>query len=130
VRKDHLGTHVAEEKNDVPLLLAPLVAVVGEIDQGSKKMKVNVQVVGLTALYEALRRNEKIEVEFPGKTVRELIDALVGEFGTNVRKALLNEKGDFNAGIRVLLNGVIYPVETIMRAILKAGDTLIIKAPS
>ena len=93
-------------------------------------MKVNVQVVGLTALYEALRRNEKIEVEFPGKTVRELIDALVGEFGTNVRKALLNEKGDFNAGIRVLLNGVIYPVETIMRAILKAGDTLIIKAPS
>lgn len=130
MRKDHLGTHVAEEKNDVPLLLAPLVAVVGEIDQGSKKMKVNVQVVGLTALYEALRRNEKIEVEFPGKTVRELIDALVGEFGTNVRKALLNEKGDFNAGIRVLLNGVIYPVETIMRAILKAGDTLIIKAPS
>jgi hypothetical protein len=93
-------------------------------------MKVNVQVIGLTAVYEALRRNEKIEVEFPGKTVRELIDALVGEFGTNVRKALLNENGDFKAGIRVLLNGVIYPVETIMRAILKAGDTLIFKAPS
>jgi hypothetical protein len=109
---------------------APLVASAAEADQGSKKMKVNVQVAGLTALYEALRRNEKIEVEFPGKTVRELIDALVGEFGTNVRNALLNEKGDFNGGIRVLLNGVIYPVETIMRAILKAGDTLIIKAPS
>jgi hypothetical protein len=93
-------------------------------------MKVNVQIVGLTALYEALRRNEKIEVEFPGKSVRELIDALVGEFGTNVRKVLLNEKGDFNAGIRALLNGVIYPAETIMRAIPKAGDTLIIEAPS
>ena len=93
-------------------------------------MKVNVQVVGLTAVYEGLRRNEKIEVEFPGKTMRELIDALVEEFGTDVRKALLNENGDFKAGIRVLLNGVIYPVETIMRAILKAGDTLLFKAPS
>jgi molybdopterin converting factor small subunit len=93
-------------------------------------MKVNLQVVGLTTIFEALRRNEKIEVEFPGKTVQELIDALVAEFGTNVRKALLNENGDFNAGIRVLLNGVIYPVETIMRAILKQGDTLIFQAPS
>jgi hypothetical protein len=93
-------------------------------------MKVNLQIVGLAAVYEALRRNEKIEVEFPGKTVRELIDALVGEFGTNVRKALFNENGDFNAGIRVLLNGVIYPVETIMRAILKEEDTLIFQAPS
>ena len=93
-------------------------------------MKVNLQVVGLATVYEALRGNEKIEVEFHGKTVRELIDALVEEFGTDVRKALLNEKGDFKIGIRILLNGVIYPVETIMRAILKAGDTLIFKAPS
>jgi len=93
-------------------------------------MKVNVQIVGLTTVYEALRRNEKIEVEFPGKTVRELIDVLVGEFGTNVRKTLLNGNGDFNRRIRVLLNGVIYPVETIMRVILKAGDTLIFKVPS
>jgi molybdopterin converting factor small subunit len=93
-------------------------------------MKVNVQVVRLAAVYEALGRNEKIEVEFPGETVRELIDTLVGEFGTNVRKALLNQNGDFNVGIRILLNGVIHPVETIMRAILKEGDTLIFRAPS
>jgi hypothetical protein len=58
----------------------------GEIDQEKKKMKVNVQVVGLTAVYEALRRNEEIEVEFPGKTMRELIDALVGEFGNECKK--------------------------------------------
>jgi hypothetical protein len=130
VRKDHQATPVVEERNDVLRHPAPRAEPAGGIDQGSQKMKVNVQVVGLTALYEALRENEKIEVKFPGKSVRELIDALVGEFGTNVRKALLNEKGDFKAGIRVLLNGVIYPVETIMRAILKAGDTLIFKAPS
>ena len=93
-------------------------------------MKVNLQIVGLAAVYEALRRNEKIEVEFPGKTVQELIDALVAEFGTNVRKALLNENGDFNAGIRLLLNGVVYPIENCMRAALSNGDTLVFRAPS
>jgi hypothetical protein len=93
-------------------------------------MKVNVQAIGLPNLYEALRRNEEVEVQFPGKTMRELIDALMEAFGTNVRKVLLNENGDFNPRIRVLLNGVIYPVETVMRAILKAGDTLTFEAPS
>ena len=93
-------------------------------------MKVNVQVVGLATVYEALRGNEKIELEFPGETVRELIDVLVGEFGTNVRKALLNENGDFNPRIRVLINGVIYPTENCMRAALENGDTLVFTAPS
>ena len=132
MRKEHLGTPVAEERNAAPLHPAPLAAAAGEIDHGSEKMKVNLQVVGLATVYEALRGNEKIEVEFSGNTVRELIDALVGEFGTNMRKALLNENGDFNPRIRirVLLNGVIYPVETIILAILKQGDTLIFKAPS
>jgi molybdopterin converting factor small subunit len=106
------------------------VAVVGEIDQGSKKMKVNVQVVRLATVYEALGKNEKIEVEFPGETVRELIDVLVGRFGTNVRKALVKENGDFNPRIRVLVNGVIYPTENCMRAALKNGDTLVFRAPS
>jgi hypothetical protein len=93
-------------------------------------MKVRVGVSGLPTLYEALRGNEKVEIEFLGKTVRELIDALVEEFGNDVRMALLNGKGDFKVGIRILLNGGIYPVETIMRAILKAGDTLLFRAPS
>jgi hypothetical protein len=118
------------ERNDVLPHPAPLAPVAGEIDQEVKKMKVNVQVVGLTALYEALRRNEKIEVEFPGKTMRQLIDALEGQFGTNVRKSLLSENGDFNPRIRVVINGVIYSPENCVRAALNNGDTLIFRAPS
>jgi hypothetical protein len=119
-----------EERNDVRPHPAPLVAAVGGIDQGSKKMKVNVQVVGLAMVYEALRGNKKIEFEFPGETVRELIDVLVREFGTNVRKTLLNENGDLKPRIRILINGVIYPTENCMRAALSNGDTLVFKAPS
>jgi molybdopterin converting factor small subunit len=119
-----------EERNDVRPHPAPLVAAAGGIDRGSKKMKINVQVVRLATVYEAMGKNEKIEVEFPGKTMRELIDALVEEFGTDVRKALLNEKGNFSPRIRVLVNGVIYPTENCMRAVLKNGDTLVFRAPS
>jgi sulfur carrier protein ThiS len=130
VRKDHQATHAVEERNDALPHPAPLAAAVGEIDQEVKKMKVNVQVVGLATVYEALRGNEKIEVEFSGNTVQELIDVLVGEFGNNVLKALLKENGDFNPRIRVLVNGVIYPTENCMRAALKSGDTLVFRAPS
>ena len=130
MRKDHLATPVAAERNDVRPHPAPLAAAAGEIDHGLKKMKVNVQVVGLTTVYDALRGNEKIEVEFSGKTMRELIDVLVKEFGTNVRKTLLNENGDLKPRIRILINGVIYPTENCMRAALSNGDTLVFKAPS
>jgi len=130
VANSYPGIPVAVERNDVLPRPAPLVAVVGEIDQGSKKMKVNVQVVRLATVYEALGKNEKIEVEFPGETVRELIDVLVERFGTNVRKALLKENGDFNPRIRVLVNRVIYPTENCMRAALKNGDRLVFRAPS
>ena len=130
MRKEHLGTPVAAERNAAPLLHAPREVDADEIDQGAKKMKVNVQVVGLATVYEALRGNEKIEVEFSGKTMRELIDVLVKEFGTNVRKTLLNENGDLKPRIRILINGVIYPTENCMRAALSNGDTLVFKAPS
>ena len=93
-------------------------------------MKVRVEVSGLASLYEALKRNTTVQVEFQGRTVRELMDVLVVEFGSDVRRAVLNNKGDFKFEIRILLNGVIYPVETIMRAPLRDGDTLVFRAPS
>jgi hypothetical protein len=93
-------------------------------------MKVRVEVSGLPALYEALKRNTVVEVEFQGRTVRELMAVLVVKFGSDVGKTLLNDKGDFKFEIRILLNGVIYPVETIMRAPLHDGDTLVFATPS
>jgi len=93
-------------------------------------MKVTVKFIGLALAHEGLRESEKRRVEFQGQTVRELIDLLIRKFGTNVRKALLNEKGDFKAEIRILLNGVIYPAETVMRASLRDKDTLAFRAPS
>jgi hypothetical protein len=92
-------------------------------------MKVNIEIAGLP-LYKTFGKNKKIEFEFPGKTLRELTDALVRRFGFEVKKFLLDKNGDVDVEIRVLLNGATYLSENRMQTSLNEGDTLIFKAPS
>jgi molybdopterin converting factor small subunit len=94
-----------------------------------RKMKVNIETAGLP-LYKTFGKNKKIEFEFPGKTVRELMDALVRKFGFEIKKFLLDKNGDVDVEIRVLLNGATYLSEDRMQTPLNEGDTLIFKAPS
>jgi len=92
-------------------------------------MRVNIEIAGLP-LYKAFGKSKKIELDFPGKTLRELIDAMVRKFGFEVKKFLLDKNGDIDIDIRVLLNGATYLSENRMQACLNDGDTLIFKAPS
>jgi hypothetical protein len=94
-----------------------------------RKMKVNIEIAGLP-LYKTFGKNKKIEFEFPGKTLKELIDALARKFGFEIKKFLLDKNGDIDMDIRVLLNGATYLSENRMQASLDDGDTLIFKAPS
>jgi molybdopterin converting factor small subunit len=92
-------------------------------------MRVNIEIAGLP-LYKTFGKNKKIEFEFPGKTLKEMIDALVRKFGFEVKKFLLDKNGDIDMDIRVLLNGATYLSENRMQTSLNDGDTLIFKAPS
>jgi len=92
-------------------------------------MKVNIEIAGLP-LYKTFGKNKKIELEFPGKTLKELIDAMVRKFGFDVKKFLLDKKGDIDMDLRVLLNGATYLSENRMQTSLNDGDTLLFKAPS
>jgi hypothetical protein len=92
-------------------------------------MKVNVEIAGLP-LYKTFGKNKKIEFEFTGQTLKELINALVRKFGFEVKKFLLDGNGDIDMDIRVLLNGATYLAENRMQASLNDGDTLLFKAPS
>jgi hypothetical protein len=94
-----------------------------------RKMKVNIEIAGLP-LYKTFGKSKKIEFEFPGKTLKELIDALSRKFGFDIKKFLLDKNGDIDLDIRVLLNGTTYLSENRMQASLNDGDTLIFKAPS
>jgi hypothetical protein len=92
-------------------------------------MKVNIEIAGLP-LYKTFGRNKKIEFEFPGETLKELMDALVRKFGFDVKKFLLDKNEEIDMDIRVLLNGATYLSENRMRRSLNDGDTLTFKAPS
>ena len=92
-------------------------------------MKVNIEIAGLP-LYKAFGKSKKIEFEFPGKTLKELIEAMVRKFGFDVKKFLLDKNGDVDIEIRVILNGATYLSENRMQICLNDGDTLTFKAPS
>ena len=92
-------------------------------------MRVNIEIAGLP-LYKTFGKSKKMEFEFPGKTLRELMDALVRKFGFEVKKFLLDKNGNVGVEIRVLLNGATYLSENRMQTCLNEGDTLIFKAPS
>ena len=81
-------------------------------------------------LYKTFGKNKKIEFEFLGKTLQELIDSLVRKFGFEVKKFLLDKNGIIDMDIRVLLNGATYLTENRMQASLSDGDTLLFKSPS
>lgn len=92
-------------------------------------MRVNIEIAGIP-LYKTFGKSKKIEFEFPGKTLKELMDALVRKFGFEIKKFLLDKNGDIDMDIRVLLNGATYLSENRMQASLNDGDTLVFKAPS
>jgi molybdopterin converting factor small subunit len=92
-------------------------------------MKVNIEIAGLP-LYKTFRKSKNIEFEFPGETLKELMDALVRNFGFEVKKFLLDKNGEIDMDIRVLLNGATYLSENRMQTSLNDGDTLTFKAPS
>ena len=93
-------------------------------------MKVNVEETGLATLYAALKKNKRVEVEFLGNTLGELIDAMVKQYGGSVKKALLDDKGDLDTEIRILLNGSTYLDGSRKEISLNEGDTLSFRALS
>lgn len=120
------------EKNAAPPRLAPQGVVADEakfLKGGKGKMKVNIEIGGLP-LYKTFGRNKKIEFEFSGKSLKELMDSLVKRFGLDVKKFLLDKNGDVDMEIRVLLNGTTFLSGDRMQTSLNDGDTLLFKAPS
>jgi len=87
-------------------------------------MKVNLKFNGMPILYKTLNKKKEMEIDFPGKTLRELIVRLTGKYGVPMQKALLDKNGNVDVEIRVVLNNTTYLTEGRMEAILNDGDTL------
>jgi molybdopterin synthase sulfur carrier subunit len=87
-------------------------------------MKVNLKLF-LPTLPEVIGSKE-LEVEFAGTTVNELVDHLIASYGNNAKQALLDEQGNLDPMIQVLLNGEKWITSDQLDMPLENGDDLVL----
>jgi MoaD family protein len=87
-------------------------------------MKVHLRI-HLPMLAEALGRRE-LEVEFAGQTVSDLVEHLAAQHGRKARQALLDETGELDPIIQVLLNGEQWVTHDRLDTPLQDGDQVML----
>ena len=88
-------------------------------------MKIKVELLGLPTLSSLI--GKRSEVEITGETVTDLVAHLVKRYGHKVRQILLDQKGDLDSTIQVIVNEESFmPREEISLRTLQDGDKVII----
>ncbi len=88
-------------------------------------MKIHFKIEGLALLYKILNKKKDLEIEFPGATLRDFVNGLIKKYGPGVKKALLDQKGEIDMELRVVVNYSNYlQYGQRMDAPLNEGDTL------
>jgi len=91
-------------------------------------MKVHLAVRGVHPLYKIFGKKKDIDFEFPGNTMKDLVKGLIGAYGNDVNKALLDAHGDIDMELRVFVNNkddhLLYGQR--LNRVLNEGDTVYI----
>jgi molybdopterin converting factor small subunit len=87
-------------------------------------VKVELRLMALPALARALG-GKKVEVEFAGETVADLLNHLVERHGKAAREALLDEEGELDFIIQILVNEQQWIAHDDLEVPLKEGDSVI-----
>ncbi len=87
------------------------------------KMKICVETIGLPTLAKVIGR--KVDMEFAGQTLGELISHIKSRYGKKASDILFNKKGELDETIQVILNddGFIQR-EELLETRLKQGDVV------
>ena len=67
-------------------------------------MKIHLKIEGLAPLYKILNRKKELDFEFNGNTLRDFTNGLIRKYGPGVQKALLDQKGEIDMELRVVVN--------------------------
>jgi hypothetical protein len=88
-------------------------------------MKIHLKIRGLPQLYKVMDKKKDVDFEFSGCTVGDFVRGLVGKYGPVVKKALLDQNGDIDMELRVVLNDRTFLMHgERMNTTLQEGDTL------
>jgi hypothetical protein len=92
---------------------------------GGFPMKVHLRIEGLAGLYKIFNKKKALDFDFPGNTLRDFTHALIRNYGPGVKKAILDQKGEIDMELRVVVNQSDYlSYGERMDAPLHDGDTL------
>lgn len=87
-------------------------------------MKIKVEVKGFPTVADVMGR-KTVELDMEGRTVRDVIENLIGLYGRKVKEAFYDEKGRFDPIIQVALNGKTFvSPEELEKPLLREGDTV------
>lgn len=67
---------------------------------------------------------KRVELDFPGNTIKDVIDELIRLYGKKVREVFYDEKGDFDVMIQMTVNGKTFISANQHQSPLNEGDTL------
>ena len=67
-------------------------------------MKVHLKIEGLAPLYKILNKKKELDFEFNGNTLRDFTNGLIRKYGPGVQKALLDQQGEIDMELRVVVN--------------------------
>ena len=67
-------------------------------------MKIHLKIEGLPQLYKTMHKKKALDFEFPGNTLQDFVNGLIGRYGPAVKGAILDQKGEIDIGLRVVVN--------------------------
>jgi sulfur carrier protein ThiS len=86
-------------------------------------LKVQVEFLGLPTLSKLI--GKKTQLDMVDGTVADMITHIVNRHGQKARKILLDEKGELDMTIQVMINNEGFiPRESYSRRLLKEGDQI------
>lgn len=87
-------------------------------------MKINLEFLGVPVVSDVVGK-KKMELDIPGNTVKDAIDELIRIYGSRVREAFFDAKGNFDLSVQITLNGQSFISPNKHHTPLTEGDTLI-----
>ena len=88
-------------------------------------MKIHLKIEGLPQLYKIMQKKKSLDFEFPGTTLQDFVNGLVKKYGPGVKKAILDQTGEIDMELRVVVNFTNFlSYGERMDIALNEGDTL------
>jgi hypothetical protein len=88
-------------------------------------LNVHLTVRGVAPLYKIFGKKNDIDFAFPGSSLKDLVDGLIGRYGDGIRKALMDARDDIDMELRVVVNKTDYlQYGKRLERTLNEGDTI------